>query len=45
MSNQKLSLAETFSGPIFQLTGLMGIAWLLFIGITGKPIAFINEGV
>jgi Ca2+/Na+ antiporter len=29
--DQKLSLAETFSGPIFQITGLMGLTWSLYI--------------
>ena len=43
--DQKVSLAETFSGPIFQLTGLMGMTWMLFIYFTGKTVSFINEGI
>merc|ERR1712176_1549757 len=31
IKDQKVSLAETFSGIIFQLTGLMGMTWMLFI--------------
>lgn len=33
--DQKLSLAETFSGPIFQITGLMGMTWSLYISFLG----------
>ena len=40
-----MSLAETFSGQIFQLTGLMGMTWMLFIYFTGKTVTFINEGI
>ena len=40
-----MGLAETFSGPIFQITGLMGLAWSAYISTTGKPISFINEGI
>ena len=43
--DQKVSLAETFSGPIFQLTGLMGLTWMLYIYITDKSVSFINEGI
>ena len=35
IKDQKLSLAETFSGPIFQITGLMGITWTLYITFLG----------
>jgi len=44
-SDQRMGLAETFSGPIFQITGLMGLAWSAYISTTGKPISFINEGI
>ena len=44
-NDQKVSLAETFSGPIFQLTGLMGLTWMLYIYITEQPVSFINEGI
>lgn len=40
-----MSLAETFSGPIFQMTGLMGTSWLLYMFSKGKNISFINEGI
>jgi len=40
-----MGLAETFSGPIFQITGLMGTAWLLFMATSGNNISFINEGI
>ena len=43
--DQRLSLAETFSGPIFQITGLMGFTWLLFGSSRGTDISFINEGI
>lgn len=43
--DQRLGLAETFSGPIFQITGLMGLAWMMFISTTGLPLKFINEGI
>jgi hypothetical protein len=43
--DQRMGLAETFSGPIFQITGLMGTAWLLFMATTGNDISFINEGI
>jgi Ca2+/Na+ antiporter len=40
-----MSLAETFSGPVFQMTGLMGTAWLLYIMIKGQKLKFINESI
>lgn len=43
--DQRLGLAETFSGPIFQITGLMGFAWIMYIGVTSKPLSFINESI
>jgi len=45
LDGQRLSLAETFSGPIFQITGLMGIAWMTYIGVKGGSVTFINEGI
>jgi hypothetical protein len=35
---QRLSLAETFSGPIFQMTGMMGVSWLFYIMSKGRDI-------
>jgi hypothetical protein len=40
-----MGLAETFSGPVFQITGLMGVAWAFYISTTNVPISFINEGI
>lgn len=45
LPQQQLSLAETFSGPIFQMTGLMGVAWLLYMFSKGTAISFLNEGI
>lgn len=44
--DQRLSLAETFSGPIFQMTGLMGVVWLFYMLSTKKKnIEFINDSI
>ena len=43
--DQRMGLAETFSGPIFQITGLMGLAWGLYISTSNQPISFINDGI
>lgn len=45
LKGQRLSLAETFSGPIFQMTGMMGAAWLLYMQIKGGNVTFINESI
>ena len=46
ISDQKLSLAETFSGPIFQITGLMGLTWTLYIGFLGADyVQFLNNSI
>lgn len=46
IKEQQMSLAETFSGPIFQITGLMGLAWTLYIGLKGNDyVSFINESI
>jgi hypothetical protein len=42
---QRMGLAETFSGPVFQITGLMGFAWTMYIATTNQSISFINEGI
>jgi len=42
---QKLGLAETFAGPVFQITGLMGLSWMMYMSTTGQTIKFINEGI
>lgn len=43
--DQEISLAETYSGPIFQITGLVGIAWLIFILYSGLNVSFYNESI
>mmetsp|Transcript_43216 Transcript_43216/g.31154 ORF Transcript_43216/g.31154 Transcript_43216/m.31154 type:complete len:121 (+) Transcript_43216:1851-2213(+) len=45
ISDQKVSLAETYSGPIFQITGLLGTAWLLFMSTSSEQVKFNNEGI
>lgn len=46
LRDQKLSLAETYSGQVYQITGLMGFAWIMYISLKGvESISFINEGV
>jgi Ca2+/Na+ antiporter len=45
MPEQEISLAETFSGPIFQLTGLVGLTWLIKILLGGGSISFENPNI
>jgi hypothetical protein len=40
-----MGLAETFSGPIFQITGLMGLAWAGYMSFIEPSITFINDGI
>ena len=41
-----MSLAETFSAQIFQITGLMGLTWTLYISLKGVDyVSFINESI
>jgi Ca2+/Na+ antiporter len=40
-----VSLAETYSGPIFQITGLVGIAWIAYIGSSNQDVQFLNESI
>lgn len=44
-SDQRLGLAETFSGQIFQITGLMGAMWGLYMQTGVSYISFINDGI
>jgi Ca2+/Na+ antiporter len=44
LPDQEISLAETFSGPIFQLTGLVGFTWLVKI-LLGGSISFENANI
>ena len=43
--DQTISLAETFSGPIFQYTGLMGFTWVISILINGQNVNFDNASI
>ena len=46
LRDQRMSLAETFSAQIFQITGLMGLTWTLFISLKGVDyVSFINESI
>ena len=46
LKDQRMSLAETFSAQIFQITGLMGLTWTLYIGLKGADyVRFINESI
>lgn len=45
LTDQEISLAETFSGPIFQITGLVGFTWLIKILSSGGSISFENENI
>ena len=42
---QTISLAETFSGPIFQYTGLMGFTWVISILMNGGNVNFDNPSI
>ena len=45
LPEQEISLAETFSGPIFQMTGLVGFTWLIKILLGGGTISFENANI
>lgn len=45
LPDQEISLAETFSGPIFQITGLVGFTWLVKIIAGGSSISFENSNI
>ena len=45
LPDQEISLAETYSPQIFQMTGLAGIAWLLFTMATNQKVQFQNESI
>ena len=42
---QTISLAETFSGSIFQYTGLMGFTWVISILMNGGNVNFDNPSI
>ena len=43
--DQEVSLAEAFQGQIFQITGLLGLAWVLYGIAIGGDISFLNPGI
>jgi len=43
--DQEISLAETYSPQIFQMTGLAGFAWFGFVLITGDQVQFFNDSI
>lgn len=47
LRDQKLSLAETYAGQVFQITGLMGFTWMCYLGIDDSKteVTFINESI
>lgn len=45
LPDQVISLAETFSGPIFQITGLMGFTWVIRILMSGDQVSFENPNI
>lgn len=45
MPDQEISLAESYSPQIFQMTGCAGIAWLLFTMATKKKVIFYNDTI
>lgn len=45
LADQEISLAETYSGSIFQITGLMGFAWTIYTLISGTTISFTNQNI
>ena len=45
LPDQEVSLAETYSPEIFQMTGLAGIAWLLYSMATADKVKFNNESI
>lgn len=45
LADQEVSLAETYSGSVFQITGLMGFAWTLFTIISKSNISFTNSNI
>jgi len=45
LPDQEISLAETYSPQIFQMTGLAGFAWFFFIMARGEQVTFFNESI
>ena len=45
LPDQEISLAESYSPQIFQMTGCAGISWLLFTMATGKKVIFYNDTI
>lgn len=45
LPDQEVSLAETYSPQIFQMTGCAGFAWMFYILVTGKNVRFFNDSI
>ena len=45
LPDQEISLAESYSPQIFQMTGLAGFAWLLYASVTNKKVVFYNDTI
>ena len=45
LPDQEITLAETYSPQIFQMTGLAGFAWLLFTLMYQEQVKFYNESI
>lgn len=45
LADQEVSLAETYSGSVFQITGLMGFAWTFFTIISNSNVSFTNKNI
>ena len=45
LPDQEISLAESYSPQIFQMTGLAGFAWMIFIMITSDKVKFSNDTI
>jgi hypothetical protein len=45
LPDQEISLAESYSPQIFQMTGCAGISWLLYSSATNKNVIFYNETI
>lgn len=45
LPDQEISLAESYSPQIFQMTGLAGFAWMLYTNLMGKSVIFYNDTI
>lgn len=45
LPDQEISLAESYSPQIFQMTGLAGFAWFFYILVKGEAVTFENASI